>query len=89
MLNNALCCIAFASTLVETQRNARIDSDPILAFLCVGSLCVIAKKSLKLLASKNCVSRINTMQGLASLCEPPLEYSVGWSQCSDSYMCFL
>ena len=26
------------------QRNARIDLDPILAFLCVASLCLIAKK---------------------------------------------
>ena len=27
--NTTLRCIAFASTLVETQRNARIHSDPI------------------------------------------------------------
>ena len=31
MLNNALRCVAFASALVEMQRDARIDSDPILA----------------------------------------------------------
>ena len=41
-LNNALRCVAFASTLVGTQRDARIDSDPIFAFLCVGSLRLIA-----------------------------------------------
>ncbi len=36
-------CIAFASTLVETQRKARIDSDLILAFLCVVFLHQIVK----------------------------------------------
>ena len=36
MLNNALHCAVFASTLVETQHNARIDSNPILAFPCVA-----------------------------------------------------
>ena len=61
------------STLVETQHDARIDSDPILAFLCVGSLRLIAEKSLKVLARKICVSQINATQGLASHCEPALK----------------
>ena len=46
-LNNALRCVAFASTLVGTQRDAKIYSDP--TYLCVGSLRLIAKKSLKIL----------------------------------------
>ena len=49
-LNNALHCIAFASTLVEMHHDVRIDSDPILAFLCVAFLCLIVEKSLE----KNC-----------------------------------
>ena len=69
----ALRHVAFASTLVGTHRDARIDSDPIFAFLCVGSLRLIAKKSLKILVRKFCVSRINATQGLASLREPALK----------------
>ena len=38
-LHNALCCVAFAFMLVGAQCNAGIDSDPILAFLCVVFLC--------------------------------------------------
>ena len=67
MLNNALRCVAFTSALVEMQRDARIDSDPVLAFLCVGSLRVIAKKSLKVLARKICVSRINKRRSCITL----------------------
>ena len=46
-LYDELRCVAFASTLLQTQHDARIDSDPILAFLCVGSLRLIAKKIAK------------------------------------------
>ena len=45
MLHHMLCCVAFVLTLVTKQHNARIDSDPILAFLCVASLRLITKKS--------------------------------------------
>ena len=37
----------FTLILVGMQHDARIDSDSILAFLCVGFLCLIVKKSLK------------------------------------------
>ena len=43
-LNNMLCCIVFASTLVETQHDARIDLNPILVFPCVAFLCLVVKK---------------------------------------------
>ena len=46
-LYHMLRCVAFTLTLVATQRNARIDSDLILAFLYVASLRLIAKKLLK------------------------------------------
>ena len=42
--NNALHCVAFALMLVETQYNARIDSDPILALPCVAFLRLVIKK---------------------------------------------
>ena len=45
-LNNALRCVVFASTLVETQHDARIDLDPILAFPCVAFLRLVVEKSL-------------------------------------------
>ena len=46
-LNNTLCCIAFMSTLEETQRNARIDSDPILhAFPYAAFLHLVVKNPL-------------------------------------------
>ena len=41
-LHHMLRCVAFTLTLVATQHNARIDLDPILAFLCVVSLHLIA-----------------------------------------------
>ena len=43
MLNNTLRCIVFASTLVEMQHDARIDSDPILAFPCIAVLRLVIK----------------------------------------------
>ena len=43
--NNALHCVAFTSTLVETQYDARIDSDPILVLPCVVFLHLVVKKS--------------------------------------------
>ena len=67
-LNNALRCVVFASTLVEMQHDARIDSDPILVFPCIAFLCLVVKKPTFLVINL-CVSRINAMQGLASLCE--------------------
>ena len=73
-LNNALHCVVFASTLVETQHDARIDLDPILAFPCVAFLCLVVKNPPTFLAINLCVSRINAMQGLASLCEPAFSH---------------
>ena len=70
MENNALRCVAFASTLVETQYDARIDLGPILALPCVAFLCLVVKKSPTSLVINLCVSLINATQGLASLCEP-------------------
>ena len=70
MLNNALHCVVFASTLVETQHNARIDSDPILVFPCVAFLHLVLKNPQLFLVINLCISRINATQDLASLCEP-------------------
>ena len=69
-LYHMLRCVAFVLTLVATQHNARIDLDPILAFLCFASLRLITKKSLKYLIRSICVSQINATQGLASHYEP-------------------
>ena len=44
MLNNALRCVTFASTLVEMQHDARIDSDPILTLH--SYVCMIVNKLL-------------------------------------------
>ena len=55
MLHNALHYIAFMSMLVATQPDARIDSDSIFTFLCIGSLRLIAKKLLK--AGSQCDTR--------------------------------
>ena len=71
-LHHMLRCVAITLTLVATQRNARINSDPILAFLCFASLRLIAKKALKVLIRNICVSQINATQSLASHCEPAL-----------------
>lgn len=43
-LYHALHCVAFMLMLVAMQHDARIDLDSILEFLCIVSLCVIAKK---------------------------------------------
>ena len=56
--------------LVETQHDARIDSDPILAFPCIAFLRLVVKKPPTFLVINLCVSQINAMQGLVSLCEP-------------------
>ena len=66
-LNNALRCVVFASTLVETQHDARIDSDPILAFSCVAFLRQVVKKPLTFLVINLSVSRTNATQCRASL----------------------
>ena len=73
-LYNALHCIAFTLTLVETQHDVslRIDSDSILAFLYVGLLCVMVPNI------KFCASRINAMLGLVSLCEPAFSHFLGY-----------
>ena len=60
MLNNALHYIVFALTLVETQHDARVDLDPILAFPCIAFLCLVIKKPPIFSAINLCVSRINT-----------------------------
>ena len=67
-LHHMLRCVAFALTLVTTQRNARIDSDPILAVLCVASLLLIAKKSLNL--EMFAFRKLTQRKALASHCEP-------------------
>ena len=72
-LNYALRWVVFTATLVETQHNARIDSDPILAFPCVAFLRLVVKEPPTFLVINLCVSRINATQGLASLCEPALK----------------
>ena len=69
-LHNALRCVVFASTLVETQHDARIDSDFILASPCVAFLSLVVKDPRLLLVINLCVSRIYATQDLASLCEP-------------------
>ena len=72
-----MCCVApwitFMLTLVETQRDARIDSDPILVFLCVAFLRQVSAKifNYKIL----CFENYNAMQDLASLCELALNVS--------------
>ena len=71
-LINTLRYVVFASTLVETQYDARIDSDPIFAFPCVAFLRQVVKKPPTFLVINLCISRINATQGLASLCEPAL-----------------
>ena len=43
-LNNALRCVVFALTLVETQHDARKDSDPILASPCAAFLRLVVEK---------------------------------------------
>ena len=72
-LNNALRCVVFVSTLVETQHDARIDSDPILASSCIAFLRLVIKDP-RLWVINLCVSQINATQCLASLCEPALRY---------------
>ena len=51
MLNDALHCIILASTLVEMQHDARIDSDPILVFPFVAFLHLVVEIS-NLLSNK-------------------------------------
>ena len=43
MQRSALHCVVLAFEFAATQWNTRIDSDPILAFLCVASLCLVTK----------------------------------------------
>ena len=66
-LHNALRCVAFASTLVATQRGARVDSHSIFAFLRLAP-----RIRQRLLIRKFRVSHINATQGLASYCEPAI-----------------
>ena len=62
-------CVVFASTLVEMQHDARIDSDPILAFSCITFLHLVIKKSPTFLVINLCILQINVMQGLTSVYE--------------------
>ncbi len=59
--------VTFASMLVPMQRDARIDSDSILMFLCIAFWHLITKKLLNLNFR---VSQTNLMQDAASYCEP-------------------
>ena len=54
-LNNALRCVVFTSTLVETQHDARIDSDPILGFPCTACLRPVVKNPRIFLVINLCV----------------------------------
>ena len=54
------------------QQGDRIDSEPIFAFPYTAFLCLVIKKFPTFLITNLCVSRINAMQGVASLCEPAL-----------------
>ena len=56
-LNNVLHCVVFSLTLVETQHDARIDSDSILAFPCVAFLHLVVKKLLTFLVINLCILR--------------------------------
>ena len=69
-LNNALRCVVFSWTFVETQHDARIYLNPILTFPCIAFLHLVIKKLPTFLIINLCVSRINAMQGLVSLHEP-------------------
>ena len=77
--------IVFTSTLVETQHDARIDSDPILAFPCVAFLHLVIKNPRLFLVINLCISRINITQDLASLCEPALESSFTRLSCGEGF----
>ena len=59
-LHSALCCVAIVSTLVETQRNARIDPDPIFA------LHLIIKNHQNIWLSMFVFHEINAAQDLTS-----------------------
>ena len=71
------CYVVFASTLVETQHDARIDSDPIFEFPWLAFLRLVVKKPPTFLVINLCVSRINATQGFALLCEPAFTNQVG------------
>ena len=86
-LNNALRCVIFASMLAETQHDTRIDSDPILAFLCIAFLHQVVKKPPTFLVINLCVSRINVTQILASLCELALSEHVHECKCLQACVC--
>ena len=64
--NNALRCVASASTLVDTQHDASIESDPILVFSCMEFLRLVEKR-LTILVINLCVSRINAHKVLRQL----------------------
>ena len=87
-LNNVLCCVVFVSTLVETQHDARIDSDPILTFPCVAFLRLVVKNPPTFLVINLCISRINVTQSLVSLCEPAFRLIVYscWKKHTYMYM---
>ena len=85
-LNNVLHYVVFVSTLVETQHDARIDSDPILAFPCVAFLRLVVKNPPTFLVINLCVSQINAMQSLVSLCEPAFRLYSCWKRYTYMYM---
>ena len=76
-LYHTLRCVAFALTLVAMQRNARIDSDPILAFLCFASLCLITRKLLKYLLEIFAFHKLTQHKALRHIMNRPLYHIAG------------
>ena len=66
MLHNVLhCIVTFALILVAMQCNSKIDSDPILTFLCVAFLiCVRSSKIAKIFILSKARSLIGLNRGL-------------------------
>ena len=58
-----LCRVTLMLTLSTTQQNTRMDSDPILVFLCVAFLRLVPQ---------NCKNFLEHVCVLASYCEPAL-----------------
>ena len=66
-------CIALALALIAMQQNARIDSEPILAFLCIAFLRLVTKhyKFMKIFALCK-LDAMQCMRTCITYCEPAL-----------------
>ena len=71
-LNNGLRCIVFTSTLVETQHDTRIDSDPILGFPCTACLRLVVKNPRIFFSNK--FVRLTQRKVLRHFVNQPLAY---------------